>query len=300
VPEAAGAEDRNAQVSGEGVDDLSYGLAHLVTAHAGGLGRVVAVHQHGDDRRLEVGERLRRAHECVAEALFRLGHVHAKCRVEAALHEAGEDGDAQLRVALYACASRAAAGGRRRGNGRRRGVALAGDADRIEGVMGQGLGSGERAFKLLTYVHREGGEVTEVEALHLVVAEDDDDVRLALGQLGLEGVEGLANTLGLRLALLKVVARHVRANGAGRAHNVPVLRRHEAERRVCRFEDAYKLCHVIPSPGAVATAVGSRLSRNEGSVERARRLNQAFVYQPVRFDCAWVRIVAESAGLFPP
>jgi hypothetical protein len=109
------------------------------------------------------------------------------------------------------------------------------------------VAAGSSALIFLTDVDRHAGEVVEVEALELVVAEDNESIRLDLGQLRLQCPEGVANALCFALILFEVIHRDILAQGTVRAYLVPALRRHVAERAVRGVEYTNYLCHLISS-----------------------------------------------------
>ena len=173
--------------------------------------------QHRHDRRLEVGQRLAGPHDGVADAVVGLGHVHAERRVEAALHQAGEERDAELPVALE--------------------PRLASAVRRLQAADRRVLAR-QRALELLADVDGERRVVVEVEALELVVAEDHDHVGPRFRQLSPQHREAFLDARVLAAIRLQVVDRHVRPQRARAADLVPVFRPAIAERGVRRLENA--------------------------------------------------------------
>jgi hypothetical protein len=142
-------------------------------------------------------------------------------------HEAGEQADAELRVALDALL-------RSRGALAALLLLLATETHVTVGGV---------TLELFADVDREGREVVEVEALQLVIAEDHEDVRVDFGQLLAQGAESVLDARGLALVLLEVVHRDVFTERAARPYFVPALWVHVAKRAVCSVENPNYLGH---------------------------------------------------------
>ncbi|MNC87659.1 hypothetical protein D3C83_34010 [compost metagenome] len=138
------------------------------------------------------------------------------------LHEPGEEGGGERRVAFQP------------GPLERLQRALRGDrCVRIHDV----------ALEFRADVNGKDGEVGEVEALHLVVAEDHDHVRARFRHPFLQRGEARLDAHELAPVRLEVVERNVRADRAALAGVVPRLRPAVAEGAVGGLEDADDLCH---------------------------------------------------------